>query len=450
MPLLVALVAAGLRWPLLWDDPWAPGYDGGYYLLQVGSWLDGAPIFADRSLVFPVLAVFARVSGDVLLGNKIAATTFAALTAGLGAWGAWRWLGSWLAALTLGLCWACSPLHLGISAEFLKNAGGLVVLAAVFAQLPGCRGWRLVPLALSLALGLGVHKLTGLLGLGLAASTLVLRRDLPRWIWPVGAALLAVAALGVGVLRPEDFERFLGGGQVPRSQLFSETLSRPERLELLVLLGSPVLLLLALRERADLRELGLPMALLGGICTALYLPFGWDLSSWRLMLMGFVPVGGLAALAVHRVPWLAAGVLPWVLLSAVPAAQHQALREPDYSAWAGQLPVIRAAVPEEDRVVAHRGLCGFIWSEGGRVCENFQPQGDLSGWWRVAYGMGERRLAPYSESPVPLLPGYTLVRESEWQAFREDHVGRFSLLTDERNPWQPRPGFVYGPEASTP
>lgn len=448
MPLLVALVAAGLRVPLLWDDRWAPGYDGGYYLLQVGSWVEGQPIFADRSLVYPLLGLFARASGDLVLGNKLAATVFAALTAGLGAWGARAWLGSWLPGLVLGLWWACSPLHLGVSAEFLKNAAGLVVLAAVFAQLPGSRGWRLLPLGLTLALGLGVHKLTGLLGVGLAGSTLLLRQDLPRWAWLVGGALIALSTLSVGLLRPEDFERFLGGGQTPRSALFGDLLSWPERLEVAALLVSPALLLLALRGRPELRELGLPLCLLAALCTALYLPFGWDLSSWRLMLMGFVPLGALAALAVHRLPWLAAAVIPALLLAALPAARHQAGREPDYAAWAEQLSRIQAAVPEADRVVAHRGLCGFIWSEGDRVCENFQPQGDLSGWWRVAYGIGEQRLAPYAEAPVPLLPGYTLVREAEWQAFRQANEGRYSLLTDERNPWQPRPGFVYGPEGA--
>ena len=70
--LLCALFASLIRIPLIWDDPWPSGYDGWYYVLQTKSWLEGAPIFADRSLVFPVLAFFGWVSDSVVIGNKVA------------------------------------------------------------------------------------------------------------------------------------------------------------------------------------------------------------------------------------------------------------------------------------------------------------------------------------------------------------------------------------------
>lgn len=445
----VGLLAAALRLPLLWDDAWAPGYDGGYYVLQVRSWIEGAPIFADRSLVYPVLALLAGLVGDVVLSNKLAATGFAALTASLGAFGTLRWTGSKPAAAALGLWWACSPLHLGVSAEFLKNAAGLVVLAVLFASLPRCEGsWRrLLPVALLLVLGPAVHKLTGALGLVLALGygAMTLLRGRP-WVW-LGLGAAAVGGLLVGVLRPVDLLR-VGEEGIGRRALIGGPLSAPEELEAVLVHLAP-LGLMALCWRAERRAMGAGLVLVALACTAPGLPFGWDLTSWRLLLMGFVGLGACAALLAERWPWLTLPVAALSLAQAPGSAQHQAEREPDYEAWLEQVLVLQEHVPPTDRIVAHRGLCGFVWAAADRVCENFQPQGELQGWWRIAFGMGEQRLQPYCDA-VPLVDGYVLVPETCWQDFRDDHVDRFSLLRDPRNPFQPRPAFVYGPEGDTP
>jgi hypothetical protein len=101
-------------------------------------------------------------------------------------------------------------------------------------------------------------------------------------------------------------------------------------------------------------------------------------------------------------------------------------------------------VPVGGRLVAHRGLCGFLWVHTERVCENFQPQGDLTQWWRVVYGFGPVHLEPYG-TVVGLRPAYTLMREDDYQRFREVYKDRYHLLSDASNPYEVRPGFVYGP-----
>ena len=113
--------------------------------------------------------------------------------------------------------------------------------------------------------------------------------------------------------------------------------------------------------------------------------------------------------------------------------------------------MLQARVPPGDRVVAHRGLCGFVWAVGDRICENFDPQGPAEGWWRIAYGMGEQRLAPYSDPPpVRLKLGYTLVPESAWRAFRARHADELPLVRHPMNPYRRRPDYVYGPGRGTP
>ena len=110
------------------------------------------------------------------------------------------------------------------------------------------------------------------------------------------------------------------------------------------------------------------------------------------------------------------------------------------------LPTIQAQLPDGARLIAHRGLCGFLWARGGMPCENFQPQGaDLSGYWRVTYGFSAARLSGAQTPPTPLLPGYVLLHEPDWQAFTAGEGARFSLIRNPRNPHKPRPDFVYGP-----
>lgn len=477
VPLVCAGLAAAARVPLLWDDPWAPGYDGWYYVLQTRSWLSGEPLFADRSLLFPVLALVARATGDVVVGNKLAACAFAAVGAAGVAVGARRWTGAPAAGLVAGTWWAVAPGHLTVSLEFLKNEAGLALLGVLLAVLP-CVGHRRgsAPVAVGLAVGgLLVHKLTGVLGLVLAAGTVAaalgprlrcrVQGERPTgrrrggWALRGGAGLLAVAVvLGVvqaGVLRGVDLTRFLAPqpGDGPRLDLLlhSARIHPVHRVSLLVAHVLPVALVAA-TWRSSLRGLGLPLAAVALAVAAPGLPFGFDLTAWRLLLLAFVPMAFALALVAARLPGPAgigvAGMLTVTLSWTVP---HVERAEPDYAAWAEVVPLLQAHVPAEARVVAHRGVCGFVWAVADRVCENFDPQGPAEGWWRIAYGMGHARLVPYSDPPpVRLRSAYTLLPEAAWRRFRDDHADTLPLVRHARNPHRPRPGFVYGPQRDTP
>ena len=437
---------------LLLDDPLAHGLDGWYYVLQVRSLLDGAPLFADRSVVFGLLAALAALTGDVILANKLAACLFGGLTALGGLLAGWRWTGSLAGGVACGAWWALSPLRLSITAEFLKNSGGVAVLALLIAALAGTSR-RAQAAALGLALlGPLVHKLTGVLGLLLVAGVVgyrLLARRLPPRVLLVAAGAAVAVVLSAGLLRPEDLARLTGAetGQ-PRWMLVQTgRLIASEKLELAVVHLAPVLLSLGLLRRPDLRPLGLAVLPISLAVLAPGLPLGWDLTAWRLLLMGFVPVGLLAALIATRRPLVAAGILLVGLLSLPGTLSVGRDRSPDYEALSAILPTLQEQVPSGGRVIAHRGLCGFIWAEGDLVCENFQPQAaDLSGWWRVVFGFSAERLAVGAQTPpVPLATGYVLVHEPDWQRFIDGDGARFSLARDPRNPYRARPGYVYGP-----
>jgi hypothetical protein len=400
--------------------------------------------------VFPFLALLAWGTGSAVVGNKVAAALFAGLTAAGGVVAGKRWTGSLLAGAVCGVWWACSSLHLSVSSEFLKNSGGLAVLAWLLASLPGCTGRRwVVPIALGL-FGLLVHKLTGALGVAAVLATVAVRvvqgRVPPKWILGV-LAVGTVGVLAVGAWQAGDLARLTtesGGGRWAR--LMGPRLGGFEQVELGVVHLAP-LAALALWASDSLGDLRLPVLGLAVVAVAPGLPFSFDGTAWRLLLTGFVPVGLLLAAAVRWKPWLAVAPLGGAVALGALSVPAQQGRSPDYVALEPALVVLQQHVPQGDRVVAHRGLCGFIQAQAERPCENFQPQGDPEGWWRVAYGFSPERLAPYGPV-VALREPYVLLSEADWQDFvaAED----WAMTRDPRNPYQARPGYVLGPSDTEP
>jgi len=352
--------------------------------------------------------------------------------------------------------------------EFLKNEAGLAVLGLLSAALAGLVGaerpvsrrW-LVPVLVLVLTGPLVHKLTGVMGVLLAVGVGAWwAQSQVAWTprgWVIGALVIAVvcAVLGVGLLRGVDLERFIApqAGEGPRFDVLWAS-HRIHPVHRMGLLGAHVLplLLVAGVWRSRYQALGLPLAGLACITAAPLLPFGFDLTAWRLLLLAFVPTAFGWGLLVARTHWGVGPLVALVALMALPSTvDHTARGEPDYASWAEVVPTLQAHVPSNARVVAHRGLCGFVWAVADRICENFDPQGPPDDWWRIVYGMGEARLAPYSAvPPVPLRLGYTLVPEVAWRAFRADHGDTLPLVRHPRNPYRPRPGFVYGPGGGTP
>lgn len=436
-PLFALGIACLLRGVLLFDDPWPPGWDGWYYVLQADSWAAGQPLFTDRSLVYPLLALARLVHGDAILGNKLVAIGLAGLTAAGGAVAMRRWNGSEASAWVTGVWWATSPLHLALTADFLKNQAGLAAFAWLLAELAGPT--RRGRLALGLLLVLGTHKLMGVLAVLLLLGW-ALWRGLARTLPPgqiarfAGLALVATAALGV--LRPVDWQRLGTLEGASRWALWQVSPLLAAEVALLHL--APLGLLLARRRR----DVALGVFLVALACTAPGLPFSFEGLGWRLLLVGFVPLGLVAGLAVAGRPALAVPVLLALGAQSVVAARDQATREPDYARLATALPVLAEAVPPDGLVVARRGVCGMIWAEGGRRCENFAPE-HVDGVWRVVYGVSARRLAPFG-AVTPLVGPDVLVQEQTWRAYAAAHPDE-ALVNHDFNPHKPRPDYVFRP-----
>ena len=443
------LLAAALRAAVLFDDPLAHGYDGWYYVIQTESWAAGAPEFADSSLAFWLLSALSLPFGAIL-GNKIAALSGAAVMAAGGVLAGWRWTKSLPAAWVLGLWLAASPLLLGVSSEYLKNALGLALLPWILALLAGDKVWeRLAALAL-LILGLSVHKLSGVMGWVLAAGVLGVqllgpRLRVPRWLLILGV-LGGLAALSFGVLRAEDLQRLLSlSGGRPRLQvLLGGRLRVGELAELGLLALSPAVLLWRAWVSERERPLAVAGLLLAVLCLAPGLPFGFDLTAWRLMLVGGLPVALMCTLLTASAPEVMVPIVVASLAGLVPeVVRANQGREPDYVSFAANLPLLQ----DSEKVVAHRGICGQIMAQTGVHCENFQPPEPHQGWTRVAYAVPMRHLSPVAPDAVDLVGPYVMVPEPQWQAFVAGPGADWFLVRDPRNPYQARPEFVYGSQS---
>jgi len=288
-----------------------------------------------------------------------------------------------------------------------------------------------------------VHKLAGALALGAAVLMLgsaVAERS--RRAALGAAAVAAVAGLAValvGVVGVGDLDCAFALGSVAERTERLSTLLAGEQLEMVLVHLAPLLALGAWRRGSD-RAVVWGMGALAVVCAAPGMPFDFDGVAWRLLCMGFVPLALLGAAARPSMP-VAALVAAGALMVGVSTTRARPARGPDYAAWHTALPTLRAAVPPGHRLVAHRGVCGFLWAEGGHRCENFEPSGDLTTVHRVVYGFSEAALAPYGPSRS-LLPGYRLMAEPDWQTLRGEAGDRFPLATDPRNPYRPRPAYV--------
>lgn len=445
----VVWTIAGRSWLHLRQPHDAQGYDGWYYVLQVRSWLAGEPLFADDSWAFFPMALLGGMLGDVVLGNALVAIGAAGLVTALAGvtsrrlGGPWSGaLGAWVAAVSVG--------HLALSAEFLKNGVGAVALLALTAWLAGPErrvGVRDLAGALVwVGLAAMTHKLCGVLAIAVLAAWGVgepLRGARWRAVAVAVVVLLGVVLVSAGTLRAVDLTRGVEAVDIGRwARIRQSSLGLSGRLEVVALHLAPLALPLVWGRGAGWGLVASGLVVVG---VAPGLPFDFEAVAWRLMCMGFVGLVVLAGLL--RVPPVVAALGCGVLaLGASEELRHQAARSPDYAAFREVIPVVRQVVPDDGLLVAHRGLCGFLWAEGGRRCENFEPEGDGTGAWRVAFGVAPERLAPHGQV-WPLRPAYVLVEERVWRAFRAEQDPR-SVVWGLRNPSEPRPAWVYGPQVT--
>lgn len=489
------------------------GNDIYYYALQTRALATtGELLFFDRSPVYRVLLWTNALIGDPLVSAQVLAALLGGVcAAGLTALALMpraaepqpaRRSGIAL-RLTVVAAALWNPAFFMLQLEFTKNLFALACMLvglAIVAGRPVHTINRLSQL-LQLPFGLGMlvlaalsHRLVAAIVLAIAlhwvARIVVPRLSKRRGAFVtvvVAAALAAAAGLAFAWSRYHDrFDAIRLGALFRRLRSIGEADLLPSDrlwyfgLSLLVPVGVPLVLL----GHRQWRSAGGVFWLSAWACCVPVLSFDWDGLSFRLLLLAplllalgilwsddFGPVPAVTqaaraskqaaasvekASAPNRRRQIAAVALALVALASLGEglARFATNKGPDYRAFAAVFADLPAAAAGR-RVVAHRGLAGYLWYELGIWAENFAPTEQIERYDRLVYAFRPELLQRYL--PEGADPGvldrfvtrdYLLVPEPLWQAFSRDHR-HLTLVQSELNPYQARPTTGFRINAAT-
>ena len=135
--LAVGLASAGLRFHALSQTPYANGWDGYFYLVQVKAWVETGRMHSpEASLIYPLLRFWLWCTGDYVLMYQYCAAALAGAFAAMMVWTARSGAGAWLFG-----GWALfSPQLTYFASQYPKNLLGVVLLLAFIGSLPGAIG----------------------------------------------------------------------------------------------------------------------------------------------------------------------------------------------------------------------------------------------------------------------------------------------------------------------
>ncbi|MDR1428912.1 MAG: hypothetical protein LBI85_01360 [Spirochaetaceae bacterium] len=201
---------------------------------------------------------------------------------------------------------------------------------------------------------------------------------------------------------------------------------------------------------------------LAWLCVFPFLRFSWDGTAFRLLIMA----------PLFAAPWLmdrfrdrpmrrlklfsgAAGVLmaAGCVVFTAGALQRLTTKGPGYDLYRRELGAMETLAAGR-RVIAHRGLAGFLWYEKGVRSENFIPPEEEGEYLRLVYFFSPTVFEPYlrngEERPLALGGAYTLIEDSVWRRFYQDRRD-LAFLRSELNPYLPRPasGFSINERAAS-
>ena len=483
-------VAFGVRAARLLGSVHPLGTDGYYYVVQVESLLASGRLHVpDSSWVHGWLAAVAGVTGDPVLGVKLAAVLLAAACVPA-AWLLGRALGGGVTGAWVLAGWAAaSPTLTHLAGDFPKNLGlvaPLLLVLALLAQPPldpqplGRRIGRTLLLVVLALLVATAHR-TGaalLLLAAVGAGLGWLGRRLGRGGVPGGSAALrgALLVMGCGLvfsvgtavlpawLHPADLARIEGRFALephlpgPWGWLGL----RPTGFRQVVELSLPWLALGAAAPAWFARPAIRPW--LGGLGLALMVLLfpGWrvdelDLGYRLCLLAPFVAMPlGLLLLAPwlprsRRVSLLLVGVCFALALGSGPGI------DPDSSPPYDRYDEVLEAVPEPLPLllIAHQGMSFYYDHRTGREAMAWAPEPELNRRevYRVVYGVRAGEWLAFAPQdavlprPLPLGHGYHYLREDLWEGFLEIVLveGDEDLqarLDDWRNPRRVRPAYM--------
>jgi hypothetical protein len=475
----ISLAAAALSFVVflvvlrVWDGPC--GYDVYYYALQIKALsLHGKLLFFDSSLVYYALYLInCLVKNPVLSVQLLSSLSMAVIYYCLLRMGLRRGFSLYKAAAASIAVF--NPASFYLLLEFTKNTFALALFffsllfldrpalkktgGAAFFQvpIPPFRGGTLPGLFFGLAAFFSHRIILVLAVLFVLRRTAVAgfraaRRNHRVWNPPgliIAGAAVALALGGLVFWRSFFSDRMPPLDiQAPLTRLLQ--LSGPrlwpgERIFYILLQVSLVFLIpwTLIRQRRPLASDSL-FGFLAWLFVFPFLSFSWDGTGFRLLIMA--PLFAAPWLMSQNLKFFSRGAAIFFIAGslcfsagAVQRLAHS--KGPSYARYERELSSLETLAAGR-RLIAHRGLAGFLWFEKGIRTENFIPPAEESSrYLRLAFFFPPEIFEPYLRGgePRPIaLGGYTLIEEYIWQRFYQDRRD-LRFLKSELNPWLPRP-----------
>jgi hypothetical protein len=503
---LIAVFASGLAAVLflmvqrVWQGP--SGFDVYYYALQTRALALGGLLFSDASLVYRVLGLLDRLVRNPIASSQLLSALSLGAVYGCLLGISFR-RGPSLYTCAAASIAVFNPAVFYQLLEFTKNNFSLAFFFCAYAALTDKAGRYRLPSRkrdllrfasglLCLAVSVLSHRMmllvAGLFAAQAAAAALWRllygkgkKASLPaRLILCCGAVLGAALITGLVLVKTGLLERreaLALDAPYQRIRQFSGTRLLPgERIFFILLQTLPVFLVpwLVIKRRLFAQSETV-FGLMAFLFVFPFLTFSWDGAGLRLMLLAPLMLApfliahnnpapaktpaGLAAAGLTTAGLSAGGLTAGLsagkaktgiaalfiagsVLFTVESAQKLASSKgPDYRQLAGEFASIEE-LARGRRLVAHRGLAGFLWYEKGIWAENFTPVEEAERYLRVVYAFSPETFEPYrgpkDARPVRISKNYTLIEEYLWQRFYQEKKG-LHFLRSELNPYLPRP-----------
>ncbi|MBN1523872.1 MAG: hypothetical protein JW904_05275 [Spirochaetales bacterium] len=483
--IITVIIAAVVRIVFLFKDDFATGFDGYYYALQVQSlFKNGEILNNDNSIVYPLLACFKLLFGDIVFANKTAVVVLCSLVSVPFFLLLYRMTRSAVISCVSTIIFSISYSQIYMSFEIVKNGISILfIVCFLFCVFEFRKNlYYRIGAAVFFILGFMTHKVTAASMIVFCAVFLPLcaiayRKTIFQKIKPLyvalGAALLVIAAVAVAfsasTLRVVDLSNLMSQFSTATAtkrfaMILTEISDIRIKAEMLFVYGIAAVfmpfLVFILRDKGTtpvhkLFVVALYVTHLVLINPFLY--FSWVSMSYRLVVMSIIFASLELALILHfflpriprRIVFAAAGMILLISGITLPGMydSFHSNRYPPYRDLYAPVMKIPAHLEKNSRLITHSGMSFFIWYETGIYTEHFTPADD-TGYYRLVYAFGPPHFKkyehePFYETPVVIQPPYYLVKESLWHAFYNDNKDRIKLVKSWQNPWAARPPFVY-------
>jgi hypothetical protein len=178
-----------------------------------------------------------------------------------------------------------------------------------------------------------------------------------------------------------------------------------------------------------------------------FLQFSWDGVGFRLLILAPLTLGPWLINLKVKFPRVTAFILfaASICFTVESALNLAAAKGPDYKSFHAEFASIED-LAKNRRLIAHRGLAGFLWYEKGIRSEYFLPTDKSEKYLRIVYAFSpdilELYLEPGDPPPIQINKNYTLIEEYIWQRFYQDRRDLF-FLQYWMNPFLPRPATAF-------